>query len=87
VELIDRRTAVATSFKADIAPMFAPYRANMMWRFDITDYETVKANADIIYARITGNPNFNRMPAPPLDPLTQEQTDLFSQWMREGFPK
>ena len=35
-----------TSFKTDIAPMLAPYRANMMWRFDITDYDTVKTNAN-----------------------------------------
>ena len=75
-----------TSFKTDIAPMFAPYRANMMWRFDLTDYETVKASAGIIYARITGDPAFNPMPAPPMEPLSKAQTDLFNQWMQENYP-
>jgi hypothetical protein len=77
---------VATSFKTDIAPMFAPYRPNMIWRFDLTDYETVKASAEIIYQRITGNPNFDQMPPAPMDPLTKDQTNLFQQWMRDGFP-
>lgn len=77
---------MATSFKDDIAPMFAPYRANMMWRFDITDYETVKGSAAIIYERITGQGPFNPMPAPPMEPLSQQQTDLFKQWMTDGFP-
>jgi hypothetical protein len=77
---------VATSFKTDIAPMFAPYRANMMWRFDLTNYETVRGSAAIIYQRITGNPAFNPMPAPPMEPLTKQQTDLFEQWMSEGCP-
>jgi hypothetical protein len=77
---------MATSFKTDIAPMFEPYRANMIWRFDLTDYETVKGSAAIIYQRIIGNPNFNPMPAPPMEPLSQQQTDLFKQWMSEGFP-
>ena len=33
---------MATSFQKDIAPMLAPFRANMIWRFDITNYDTVK---------------------------------------------
>ena len=77
---------MATSFKTDIAPIFAPYRANMMWRFDLTDYDTVKGSAEIIYQRIIGNPAFNPMPAPPMEPLTQQQTDLFKQWMDDGYP-
>jgi hypothetical protein len=85
---VDRQegTAVATSFKTDIAPMFSPYQPHMTWRFDITDYETVKSSAGIIYARITGNPNFDQMPPAPMTPLTQEQTDLFNQWMQDGYP-
>ena len=65
-----RRIATATSFKNDIAPMFAPYRANMMWRFDITDYDTVRKNAQMIYGRLSGTTG-TQMPAPPLEPLTQ----------------
>jgi hypothetical protein len=76
---------VATSFKTDIAPMFAPFRANMIWRFDLTDYDTVRANATLIYGCITGN-NGNPMPAPPFQPLSQQQLDTFNQWMLDSFP-
>ena len=71
-----------TSFQTDIAPMFAPYRANMMWRFDITDYETVKTNAELIWGQI----GMSSMPPGPMPPLTQEQQDLFQAWMKEGYP-
>lgn len=77
---------MATSFKNDIAPMFAPYRANMMWRFDITDYETVKNNATLIYARITGYSVGNQMPPYPMEALSAANQQLFKQWMSEGFP-
>jgi hypothetical protein len=74
-----------TSFKDDIAPMFAPYRANMMWRFDITDYDTVSKNAQMIYGRLSGKTG-NQMPPPPLEPLSQSQIDLFEAWMNECCP-
>ena len=75
-----------TSFNKDIEPIFAPYRPNMLWRFDITDYETVKANAKLIYFRITAPPATPQMPPSPMAPLTKAQQDLFHQWMEEGFP-
>lgn len=71
-----------TSFKTDIAPMFAPFRANMMWRFDITNYDTVKGNAGMIYGHISTN----LMPPAPMPPLSKDQTDLFAQWMKDGCP-
>ena len=71
-----------TSFKTDIAPMFAPFRANMMWRFDITDYQTVKTNAELIWGQISTS----SMPPAPMPPFTQEQQDLFHAWMKEGSP-
>lgn len=77
---------MATSFQNDIAPMFAPYRANMMWRFDITDYETVRNNATLIYARISGTSVGNQMPPSPMEPLSQQDQNLFQQWMNDGFP-
>ena len=40
------------SFGRDIAPFLAPYRENMLWRFDLAEYEVVKANAELIYANI-----------------------------------
>lgn len=73
---------MATSFKTDIAPMFAPFRANMMWRFDITDYDAVKGNAALIYSRISAS----LMPPAPMAPLSQQQIALFEQWMKDGCP-
>jgi hypothetical protein len=76
---------MATSFQTDIAPMFAPFQANMMWRFNITDYETVKSNAAMIYGRLTGATG-NPMPPPPLPPLDPSLINLYKQWMDEGCP-
>jgi hypothetical protein len=76
---------MATSFQTDIAPMCAPFQANMMWRFDLADYDTVKTNALMIYGRLTGTTG-NPMPAPPLPPLDPSLIALFKQWMTEGCP-
>lgn len=70
------------SFAKDIAPLFRQFRASMMWRFDLTRYEDVKANADKIYGYISTN----QMPPPPYPPLTSDQAALFKQWMDSGFP-
>jgi hypothetical protein len=79
---------MATSFKTDIAPIFAPFRANMIWRFDLTDYDTVMNNAALIASVIDLSPeNPNPMPAPPMQPLSQSQVDLFNQWIAEKFPQ
>ena len=43
----------------------------MMWRFDLTSYDAVKANANLIYGQISSTTN--PMPPPPFDPLTAEQ--------------
>jgi len=74
-----------TSFQTDIAPMFAPFQANMMWRFNLGDYETVKTNAKMIYGRLTGTTG-NPMPAPPFNPLDPSMIALYKQWMDEGCP-
>lgn len=70
------------SFSNDIMPLFNQFKGQMMWRFDLTDYEHVRANAATIYGRINGG----GMPPPPFDPLTLEQIQLFQQWMADGFP-
>jgi len=88
---VDRRSRLTetrggftvTSFKTDIAPMLAPYRANMMWRFDITDYDTVSKNAQMIYGRLSGTTG-TQMPPPPLEPLSPDQIALFGLWLKEG---
>ena len=40
------------TFSDDIMPMFYQYAPRMRWRFDLTDYQDVKENADMIYDRI-----------------------------------
>jgi hypothetical protein len=74
--------AATVSFERDIRPMFAPFAAAMMWRFDLTNYTAVMANAQHIYARIStpGNP----MPPPPFPMLTAAQIQQFQDWMNDG---
>ncbi|HYK06101.1 MAG: hypothetical protein QOJ98_2456 [Acidobacteriota bacterium] len=76
---------MATSFQTDIAPLFAPYQANMMWRFNLADYDTVKANAQMLLGRMTGITG-TTMPPPPMDPFNASQIALFEQWVTEGCP-
>ena len=45
---------MAVSFSNDIMPLFNQFKGQMMWRFDLTNYEHVKANASVIYGRING---------------------------------
>lgn len=71
---------MAVSFSTDIMPLFNQFKGQMMWRFDLTNYEHVKANASTIYGRINGG----GMPPYPFDPLTLEQIQLFQQWMADG---
>ncbi|HYO66748.1 MAG TPA: hypothetical protein VEU33_11745 [Archangium sp.] len=75
---------MAVSFSNDIMPIFNQFKGQMMWRFDLTSYEHVKANAAVIYNRIS-DPD-GPMPPPPFDPLTAEQVGLFKQWMNENYP-
>jgi hypothetical protein len=74
--------AATISFARDIRPMFAAFAAAMMWRFDLTDYTAVMANAQHIYERISsaGNP----MPPPPFPMLTADQIQRFQDWMNDG---
>ncbi len=69
------------SFANDIAPVFAQYRASMTWRLDLTNYDSVKANADMVYAQISTR----QMPPAPYPPLTHEQIAQFKAWMDNGF--
>jgi hypothetical protein len=75
---------MAVTFSNDIMPLFKQFQGQMMWRFDLTNYDQVKANADTIYGRIS-NPD-GPMPPPPFDPLTAEQIQTFKDWMNDGFP-
>lgn len=70
------------SFANDIQPIFTQFRGQMLWRLDLTSYDQVKANAQLIYNRITSTTD--PMPAAPFDPLTKEQIDTFNAWMNGG---
>jgi hypothetical protein len=76
---------MGTSFAADIAPMLAPYREEMLWRFDLADYEAVKANAAVIYSRLTGVSG-NTMPPAPVPPLSAAHISDFKSWMEDTCP-
>jgi hypothetical protein len=73
----------SVSFEKDIAPIFRQFRGSMMWRFDLTKFEDVKANAAMIYSQILPN---GGMPPPPFPALTAHQVALFKDWMEGGFP-
>ena len=74
------------TFSDDIMPLFNQFRGQMMWRFDLTNYDQVKANAQIINNRINNAANYGPMPPPPFDPLTPEQAQMFQQWIDDGCP-
>ena len=70
------------SFADDVMPFLKQFQGPMMWRFDLTNYDQMKANAQIIYNRIS-DPN-NPMPPPPYPPLSLEQITTFKAWMDGG---
>ena len=76
---------MATSFTRAIAPIFAPYRENMLWRFDLTDYDAVKSNAGLIYSHISPA-GAGDMPPPPLPPLAPSAVTTFTTWIAEACP-
>ena len=78
------------SFKTNISPLFQQYQAQMRWRFDLTDYDDVKANADLIYSYISPSVEDGvtyppQMPPPPFSPFTDDQIAMFKTWMDTGF--
>ncbi|MFT4924964.1 MAG: hypothetical protein ACI8WB_001054 [Phenylobacterium sp.] len=71
------------TFNKDIEPAFAPYRNQMMWRLDLTNYEAVKENAQLIWTQIESG----SMPPPPREPFSQCFLDTYQQWMKNGCPQ
>ena len=69
------------SFETDIMPVFRQFRGSMLWRFDLTNYDHVKANAAKIYEYI----QTKQMPPPPYPPLTGDQVSSFKRWMESGY--
>ncbi|HEY0130099.1 MAG TPA: hypothetical protein VGB57_01755 [Allosphingosinicella sp.] len=76
----------APSFANDIAPMFSDYQAQMAWRFDLTSYDDVKANARIIYNVIYWDKNGGpQMPPGPFPPFPSDFVQLFANWIDTGY--
>lgn len=76
---------MAVSFSEDIVPIFNQFRGQMIWRFDLTNYDHVKANAAVISRRLNQADIYGPMPPPPFDPLTADQIQLFEQWISDGY--
>lgn len=73
------------TFAGDIASILAPYREEMLWRFDLADYEAVKANSAMIYGRLTGSTG-NTMPPAPVPPLSAADIATFKSWIEDKCP-
>ncbi|MEZ4935180.1 MAG: hypothetical protein R2788_23980 [Saprospiraceae bacterium] len=55
----------------------------MMWRLDLSKYEDVKMNANIIYNELaSGN-----MPPPNIATLKPEEIAKFKSWIDNGCPE
>lgn len=74
------------SFANDIAPTLFKFRGEMAWRLDLTSYDDVVANADILLGCMNGASG-NIMPPPPFEPFPQSFIDAFSDWMKNGFAR
>lgn len=75
------------SFAKDIAPIFAPFWAQMAWRFDLRDYTQVKANAVLIDSFISADPDSRMPPANYGPPISGPDLQTFKQWIAEGCPE
>ncbi len=72
------------SFEKDIMPLLEPYKGAMLWRLDLTDYSHVKANADLLYTRLTDEGD----PMPPVEMGGPQEiiARRFKAWMDAGCP-
>ncbi len=83
---------MAVSFATDIKPIFQQYQEPMMWRFDLTEYNAVKENADLIKGMI--NPSTDngvvtppQMPPPNFPPLSEDFINTYNEWVKSGCPE
>jgi hypothetical protein len=73
-----------TSYATDIRPKFTTEDIDHMNDFgiDLSDYATVRDNADSILTRLMDRDN--PMPPEPRGPGPQERIDCFKQWIDKG---
>jgi hypothetical protein len=79
----------ATSFEADIRPLFTQRDIQGMSKaFNLASYDEVKAHAAAIFDRIRGVGRAVMPPQPPKGegPWAQSRIDLFAKWVAEGCP-
>ena len=82
------RMAVKPSFKNHIVQMFRKEDIEKMEPyFDLTDYDAVKAKADVIIDRISRGADAGGLMPPKANggPWPQEWIDLFKRWKDDGF--
>lgn len=77
-------TTTAPSFANDIMPMFSRFAPNMRWRFDLTDYDQVRSNAEMILSRILTKSD-NRMPPPGFAAFTEDEISTFEAWINGDY--
>lgn len=72
------------SFARDIRPLFRQKDIDHMsgW-LDLSDYDSVRDNADMIAQRLQGV-GVERMPPPPDAPWTPQEIKLFVNWVTQG---
>jgi hypothetical protein len=79
--------ATPVTFAGDIAKLFTPLDIQKMkWKFDLSKYADVKANAANIQNRIQGIGGDVMPPPPPRGdgPWSQARIDLFKAWVQQG---
>ena len=70
---------MATSFAADVRPLFRAKDVNSMKKaFDLSSYDDVRSHADTILGRVAAG----SMPCDGAWP--PDQVDLFRRWVAEG---
>lgn len=73
------------SFAADIRPLFTQDDVDHMKEvdpnLDLSDYQSVKDNADAIYQVLSEGS------MPPDGPWPQPQIQLFKEWMDQNYPR
>ena len=69
------------SFESDIRPLFRPEDVDeMSWAFDLSSYDDVKENAEVIYEKLTDG----SMPCDGAWP--EERVETFRAWIDAGCP-
>lgn len=69
-------------FDPDVMGLFQPFQAEMMWRFDLLNYDDVVQNFDLILNYVENQ----YMPPPPRQPLPSEAVEKLKNWQNNGFP-